>query len=383
MKELSGYLIDRATGLGIAGKAVAFKNLAGASFASAASPWVSLDSVTDANGRFRGRWEFSPGPVNIDVTVSGSEVKSRKWDEKAQVGSSWLSDQRIFARAIKNGVIDNYMNELAVSIPAGHTIRIATGAAIVNGNIVSIENGNHDVTGTANSNPALNPRIDLVTLRQYNEDAAGQDAGRQEVVVTLGVASNSAPATPTGATFEDFPLATVSTAYLGATKTIAQDLRVFTGHETPAPLLYDIDEVATWAAAAIPITTAYFTAATPQISGLDPLKTYDGELVIHGNWGQQEVTELKQGQGQDLILKVDSPFMMGGAVIDRIIDYRLWDMDGSGDEYREVKIFHWSSPIIGVTGVSSLSLPIQLKGVVNEYDRLQYIYSYMTLKERR
>jgi hypothetical protein len=122
---------------------------------------------------------------------------------------------------------------MALSIPSGHTIRIATGGAVFNGNVFSIEQAAYDIAGAANANEAINPRLDLITLRQYNESAAGQDAGRQAVIVTQGSATSVVPAIPTGADFIDFPLGVVSTAYNAATKTVFRDDRYFTTSITP------------------------------------------------------------------------------------------------------------------------------------------------------
>lgn len=242
MKEIVGYLIDRTTGLGIAAKTVSFKDLSGVAIAAGAvnpsgastgSIYQSISSVTDGNGRFFAKFEFSPGPVNITVDVSGSEKKVRKWDEKAQAGSNWMSDLSRYGEAFEEVVIKGYLNELVPSIVSGHTYRIGKGAAAVGGGLLSIEDmggaAGLDITGTANNNVALNPRIDLVTLRQYKDTAVGQNAGRQAVVVTEGVSSGAVPATPSGADFTDIPIVAVSTAYLASTKTIYQDLRRFTG----------------------------------------------------------------------------------------------------------------------------------------------------------
>lgn len=251
MKEVVGYLIDRTTGLGISGKTVSFKDLGGsaisaggvvASGASTGSIYQSVSSTTDANGRFVGSFELSPGPVNITVDVSGSEKKVRKWDEKAQAGVNWMGDLRIMSEAIGNVVIKNYLSDLAPQIVSGHTYRILKGAAAVGGGLISIDNlggaSGVDIVGNANANAALNPRIDLITLRQYSKDAAGQNAGRQAIVVTEGVSTGVAPATPTGSDFEDLPLFTVSTAFGASTKTIASDLRQFTNFH-PAVTVVD------------------------------------------------------------------------------------------------------------------------------------------------
>lgn len=233
MKTVRGYLLDRATGAAISGKTVNFRDLAGAAISTLNTYYQSVDAVTQADGSFTGNFELSPGPVNISVTVSGSEVKARKWNENAQFGITWSSDLTRVIRGIPEGVLPGFFNELALSVPSGHTIRIATGGAVFNGGFFSFENNYYEVAGTANPAGPANPRIDLITLRQYNADAVGQLAGKQEVIVTLGTVSGVAPVTPTGSNFKDFPIGTVSTAVGSPTKTVNSDLRVFAGGTAP------------------------------------------------------------------------------------------------------------------------------------------------------
>lgn len=355
MKELAGYLIARDTGIGIAGKAVTYKNLAGTAISTATTYAQVVDAVTDANGRFSGKFELSPGPVQVEVTVSGSEKKERKWDEKSQIGHVWNSDLGSAFRAIKEGVLAGYLNELAVSIPSGHTIRIATGAANINGNMFSIEFGNLDVTGTANGNAALNPRLDLVTLRQYNSDAPGQDAGRQEVVVTLGTTQNVEPALPVGATFKDFPLAVVSTAFGATTKTVSRDARSFTGNITP-----EVPHTAS-VTVSTPVTltnASYTTVGTLTITGLNPANTYDGEVFFSG---MMEFENMGNNVFDDIKIKMFKPQIDGGLINGIIIAQGYFHIAGSSGNWNINLPISQSSPIIGVTGVSSYAIPVELQ----------------------
>lgn len=352
MKKLTGYLRDRATGVGVSGKAVTWKNLAGADITSAVTYWQDVDAVTDADGRFEAKFELSPGPVNVTVTVSGSEVKKRMHDEQVQYGPVWSSDIGRIIAAREEGVIDNFLNELALSIPAGHTIRIATGGAIFNHGIYTIENGPLDITGTANpSGP--NPRIDLVTLRQYDEDASGQNAGRQTYVVTEGSSAGVAPSTPTGADFVDLPLGTVSTAQGAATKTLHSDLRVFTPASAPST---EPKHSRTVANSVFNSTTSLATWITAVISGLDASRIYDGELILHGTVDVETATAVAA-----LMVSVSHANLLdGGFASTKDGDSIAVVYPGTYDEF-DWQVFEWTWPIIGLTGVTSMTIPVQLK----------------------
>ena len=378
MKVITGYLIDRETGVGIPDKVVAFTNLAGAAITTATTYAQSVSSTTDADGKFSGWFELSPGPVDVEVTVSGDEVKVRKHDETAQIGAVWMSDLQRIGASFRDGVVSGYLNQMAVTTPSGHNIVIATGAAMIDGILFSIENGSMTIVGTANTNPALNPRYDLVTLRQYAADAAGQDAGRQEVVVTLGSTEATAPATPTGADFTDYPLAVVSTPYNSATKSLQSDLRTFTGNAPPIAMLGDADSLPD----TTELTTSYVTFITPTITDLDSRKSYDGYLSFHGVAWAEDQNQLSEAR---CLLKVDSAFLLGGAITDRYVAVLNFDLNSNSEDYDLVVPFSFNCPIIGVTGVSSLALPVQFKqenisGSGSMY--LASLYGYLTLRER-
>src|SRR5687768_16980843 len=122
MKVITGYLLDRETGVGISGKTVSFEKLNGDPITTATTYAQSVSSTTDANGRFSGWFELSPGPVNVQVDVGASEVKRRVYDEQAKYDLSWSSDQERVVRALRDGVIKGFLNELAVTSAGGHNI---------------------------------------------------------------------------------------------------------------------------------------------------------------------------------------------------------------------------------------------------------------------
>jgi hypothetical protein len=345
MKTITGYLIDRETGLGISGKAVAFNNLAGSPITTATTYAQSVSSTTDADGKFSGWFELSPGPVDVLVTVAADEKKVRKHDETAQIGASWLSDLQRIGWAFRDGVLPGFLNQLAVTTPSGHNIVIATGGAIIDGILFSIENGPMTIAGTANSNPALNPRYDLVTLRQYKATATGQDAGRQAVIVTLGTSQAVVPATPTGADFTDYPLGVVSTAYNAATKSVYRDLRAYTQNPVPESEKHNIVTVV-----AQTITTSYVTIATPSISNLSPGDIYDGNVTLQGYMSFNDVSQT-----------FDNTEMHNGALNNKQLFVAGWELDSSNGRYWLHVPIAFSWPISGVTGVTSYGVPIQLR----------------------
>lgn len=383
MKVLTGYLIDRTTGLGISGKTVAFTNLAGAAITTATSYAQSLSSTTDADGKFSAWFELSPGPVNVKVTAGGSEFKIRKNDETAQVGAAWQSDIQRIGWAFRDGVLPSFLNQLAVTTPSGHNIVIATGGAIIDGLLFSIENGSMTIAGTANSNPALNPRLDLVTLRQYKPTATGQDAGRQSVIVTLGTTQDVAPGTPTGADFTDYPLAVVSTGYLGSTKTLKTDLRTFTQQPTPEAMKIgsssvppDVGGLGTI------ITTSYVTQSTLTVTGLSAAETYDGEFSFDGH---VLFTDIAQGNTVVIAAKIDKTEVTGGPIVGHPIIEAKSAWSGS-DKWDGTRPFTYRNTISGITGVTSYDIPIQMLRANtvgtsgNAY--LRSLYGHVSLRKR-
>lgn len=351
MKVLTGYLIDRETGVGIASKDVDFLKLDGTAVTNATTYVQSTPTTTDGDGKFVAWFELSPGPVDVVVdAIPGVEVKVRKHDEKAQFGYSWSSDISRFGRAFPSGVINDFLNELAVTAGPGHQINIATGAAVFNGSVFSIENGPMAIAGTSNPAGPANPRIDLLTLRQYNETAAGQDSGRQEVVVTLGTVTSVAPATPTGSSFIDLPIATLSTAIGGASKTVT-DLRVFT---TPSASDKAMKFFQSSDVAVVNLTTSYQDILTVSATGLDPNTVYDGELYWTVTWLYDNTAAFYDSSKWSFDLS--NAFFAGGIQTDRIL------MSASAmQNSRETGQLSLRWPIQGVTGVASSDFKVRIK----------------------
>lgn len=99
------------------------------------------------------------------------------------------------------GYIEGYLNELAVSNPAGNTIRVASGAALVDGKFYDNDNNVDNAIAT----PAALTRIDRVVLRK------SWAAQTVRVVILTGVEGGGVPAlTQVDGTTWEIPLAQVS-----------------------------------------------------------------------------------------------------------------------------------------------------------------------------
>lgn len=358
MKEIKGYLIDRTTGVGIAGEPVTFKDLAGADIATGThgTVWQEKDSVTQADGSFKFRCELSPGPIQVFLDISATEKKARKWDEKAQMGLQWSSDISRVGRGFGNGFVKGYLSDLALSIVSGHTFRIAKGQAVIDGVVWSLENiggaSGYDILGTANDpGSGINPRLDLVSLRQYKEDAAGQLAGKQDVVVTLGTTSNVVPATPTGADFTAMPIGVLSTAEGAATKTINSDKRIFLNPSVA-------DRAPKFGFASLPsmtLTGGYQNVVTVNVTGLNPDITYDG--YFHARIPTR--IEEPSNSSQTTVL----------VQCDITNDKSIYGVENNVEIWRDlISVGNWSGamvemmiPIAGVSGVTTFSWDLRLQ----------------------
>lgn len=375
MKQIKGYLLDKTNGSGISGKTVTFTKLDGSLVTTADTLDQSTSAVTAADGSFYGNFELSPGPINVQVDADIDEVKKRLSDERAEFGFQWASDISRIARS-RRGIVAGFLNELAVTVPSGHTIRVNTGAAIFNGSVFSIEMGHQDLAGTANSNASISTRVDLVTLRQYNEDAAGQLSGKQQIVITLGSTSGVAPAIPTGADFEDLPIAEIRTDYNSSTSTVT-DRRQFSGGSL---VFYQ----------SVPLAqnkknTGDFTAATLTMSGLDPNAVYDGTLrislgtYVHSGGANEGVSQWK--------LTHNKSWLNPSSLTQKDIGGDQWSRYNYATRHRIFIEF----PIVGLTGVSTETYPLVLRNVasaeayvstsLSQYsDDLSYIQATLTAR---
>lgn len=377
MKRIQGYLLNRETGEGISGKDVFFEALDGSPISSSSTYWQDTHGdATDADGYFQGDFELSPGPIVTRIDVdSGLETKVRQWNEMAPFGGGpWGSDLRLLARAAGVGVIDGYLNELLVSIPSGHTVRVATGAAVFNGNVFSLENGYYEVTGSANPSGPANPRVDLVYLKQWNDTATGQNAGKQEIVILEGSSSNVAPATPTHADWMALPLAHINTAQGASTKTVSADLRSWSNPDSSSKSTVYTGPGHFGSTVGMSINGPYQNLGTLTVTGLKPGVVYDGDIQVYGSYS------IFPASG---VISDGYIAMATGGIAQVPIGYNGHVLSG----YRAANSEHTSSfyvdlPVIGVTGVTSLSFTMSLQNVSGNTGVVTGYYRYPTMMIR-
>jgi hypothetical protein len=348
MKEITGYLIDRSTGFGIGTKPVSFLKLDGTAVPATGTGLTTgaKDAITGGDGKFSAWWELSPGPVNVLVDASGidSEFKVRKHNEKAQLGWQWSSDISRLARHFPAGVARGFLSELEIDVvPGTLNILIKTGAAVFGGGVTSIESGNMTIAGTANINPAVNPRFDLVTLRRYSETAAGQLSGAEFVWVTPGTTTSVVPSVPAGADFVDMPLGYISIANGAGTYTRPADWdrRPFTTAAPPKTVRGTTYAIGVQT----PLTTTYMKWADAVLTGLNPAQIYDGYLRFMTDFP----TSLSQGQLYWILLDTAT-----GPGLLNVGDLNIFNTIG-----HDTTDFSW--PIVGFTGSTTLTIPIRFK----------------------
>jgi hypothetical protein len=206
----------------------------------------SLDSGTlDVAGQFEYEVNGSPGPIYwevTDATPTPDAIRVGSSTTSGSGGAYSLAELPIALRALGNGVIDGYGNELAVTDPdSGTNLAVATGAAIANGiPAVWHTSATHAITS---SQDAANPKACYLVLEFTGLGEA--EEGKVELVDTCGAAaaSPSLPAlTQTDATYQ-LPLATFQLGIVGASNaddvTAVTDARAFVGR-TRNPVVSNI-----------------------------------------------------------------------------------------------------------------------------------------------
>lgn len=130
-----------------------------------------------------------------DVNVGDGSISPYDDDEFSDIWRVLFQRDRT-----SQGYIDGYLNELEVTNPAGNTIRVATGAALVDGKFYT----NDANVDNAIANPAVATRFDRVVLRK------SWAAQTVRVAILTGVEGGGVPALTQndGVTWE-IPLATV------------------------------------------------------------------------------------------------------------------------------------------------------------------------------
>lgn len=363
MKEIKGYLIDRTTGAGISGKTVTFKDLSGTDISTGVHGTVYQvkDTVTQSDGSFSFICDLSPGPILTEVEVSGSEFKERFDDEKAQMGVQWASDISRLGRIANNGVVRGHLSELAPSVSAGN-IRVATGTAIIDGIVWNLEHGVSDtgfytVAATANGGGSgINPRLDLVTLRQYKESASGQDSGRQSVVVTLGSVSNVVPSVPTGSDFTDLAVGVISTP-AGGSPSLSLDRREFINPTTADKASLKFVNVVTDLTV---LNGSYVNRVTVTATGLDPNKTYDGYIDYSSHSAVTYTGFAFTWPTYGRILSTAFPAITADPHNTGIEIGYQGSYNANGEVFTKIDYapIGFRAPIVGVTGISTLDVSV-------------------------
>jgi hypothetical protein len=203
------------------------------------------DGVTDADGQFTYSPNGSPGPWRWDTTDTSTTpetVRSGSTKSAGSGGSYSLYEVPIALRALGNGVIDGYLNELAVTDPdSGPNLAYATGAVLLRG-IPGVWStaGTYAVTDHV-SQDATHPKACYLVIELTGMGEAAE--GKMEMKAICGAAAAS-PSLPTPTTTEaafQYPLYsfTLGNSASSNTDDIATgslvDVRTFLG--TLRPLL--------------------------------------------------------------------------------------------------------------------------------------------------
>jgi hypothetical protein len=130
-----------------------------------------------------------------DVNIGDGSISPYDDDEFSDIWRILFQRDRT-----TQGYIDEYLNELAVSNPSGNTIRVTTGAALVDGKFYTNDSTVDNVIAT----PAVSTRFDRVVLRK------SWAAQTVRVAILTGIEGGGVPALTQndGVTWE-IPLATV------------------------------------------------------------------------------------------------------------------------------------------------------------------------------
>lgn len=228
-KTVEGYITDIPDGTGIAGVPVVLR-YQGGTYADAAVTGIpgqtSSSMTTTSDGHFKWTADLSPGPVYVDATVGGVEVKRRYGAEVMQSGSRWDSDLGVIGTSLGNGVVSGRLSSMLVTPSVVNlNVTVGTGHAVVEGYFWDIESG--PITLTLDTNTGVGSlliRKDYIVLRQH---VGGSMIGRQEVAIVKGTVSDVAPALTQNATIYEYPLALLKINQNAITATVDTDFRTF------------------------------------------------------------------------------------------------------------------------------------------------------------
>ena len=191
---------------------------------------------TDANGQVSYAPNLSPGPFYItgtDATPDPDSVRVTSSKSTGSGGAYSLAELPLVLRAFGNGVIDGYLNELAVSYDAaGLDLDIATGAMIAKGIPAVVTTTFEHAVVTARD--ATNPKACYLVLEFTGVGETNEGKVVSKDVCGTAAASPSLPAlTQTEATYQ-YPLATFTLPTTASTTlTNVVDVRTFVGQRNP------------------------------------------------------------------------------------------------------------------------------------------------------
>jgi hypothetical protein len=154
-----------------------------------------------------------PGPLKVEHSLSGTDIKKSGWVTGQVGGLFYEMDLPDIFNALGVGVVPNIGGELAVTAPGGSmTVSVAAGVALVQGGYpygaipFVLEAAQNVVIPTASGS---NPRIDRIVIRVTREGQTEQGKIVFAVVSGTPAASPSPPALTTSTTTYDFSLAQV------------------------------------------------------------------------------------------------------------------------------------------------------------------------------
>jgi hypothetical protein len=198
-------------------------------------------STTDSAGQASYAPNLSPGPhyfTGTDTAPTPDAVRVVSSKSTGSGGAYSLAEIPMALRVLGNGVIDGYLNELAITDPdSGSNLSYATGAALIKG-IPAVVNtsGTYVISGDV-SPDASNPKACYLVLELTGIGQTEEGKVVMKAVCGTAAASPSLPSlTQTEATYQ-YPLASFTYGTSGSSNanrvTSLTDLRTFLPGRNP------------------------------------------------------------------------------------------------------------------------------------------------------
>lgn len=225
---------------------------------------VDDTTVTSGNTSVAGEIDYSAngsvGPIYVSVTDTTPDDDVTRVISSKSAGSGGayaLAELPMALRSLGNGVVDGYLNELAITDPdSGTNLAYATGAAVVNG--IPVVFGSSGTHAVVTAQDAANPKACYLVIEVTGLGETEEGKAVLKDVCGAAGASPSLPAlTQTDATYQ-YPLATFRLGIVGASNandvTTLVDARTFLGQRNPV-----VSSVARRADPAVTTTTTSTT----------------------------------------------------------------------------------------------------------------------------